>query len=342
MLCRAIAGVTVACAMMMPVRPATADEWIETFADDPLVANRWSVMPGEDSARFTWQAGAPALQARYDTGLPTARLVRPLPLAATPDRSFRARVRFTIAGQGFFAHPNLNAQIAFGFLNTTTTGPDRVGFAPEADAFDLLSVDYYPNVTFFSGPSLGPTIINRNAGQGFFSAIDFSFGAETSLTEPGEPELPHDQPLEADLRYNPLTRQATLRVLDSNGPLPINFGGGLDGDNTTITTRLTGPGFALDAFGLLLWKDTNPLAGGQSTVIAEVTFEEVHVRVIDYGDFDGDADVDGDDLTLMEDCRTPPGVPATTECLRFDSDNDMDVDQSDYGAFQRRRTEELP
>jgi len=69
-------------------------------------------------------------------------------------------------------------------------------------------------------------------------------------------------------------------------------------------------------------------------------------------DFDADGDVDGDDLAVFESCATGPAVPYnpaelpepepgctlapdTNGHIAADFDEDDDVDQSDFGAFQR-------
>lgn len=310
------------------------DGFTESFADDPIQQQRWRVMDGEDVQRFAYESSSAGLKAHYDTGQPTSRLVRPLPRVITQADSFAALVEFTILGQNFYRHPQFNAQIAWGFLNQTTTGPDRAGFSAAARAFDILTVDYYPNITLWGGPSLGPTIIRTNMGQGFYSAIDFAFGSETELAQAGEPDLPKDVRLLADLRYNPRTRRATVRIFRENTPLPINFGGGIDGDNTTISAQLRRDGFAVDAFGLTLWQDTNPASGGATTVRADVVFSEITVLVPGYGDFDGDADIDADDLELFQACRSGPAIPAEPACAGSDADGDGDVDQTDFGFWQ--------
>ena len=63
---------------LLPALLAADDGFVETFDDDPIVAGRWTVMPGEDGARFNYDGGTQTLTAQYDSGLPTARLVRPL------------------------------------------------------------------------------------------------------------------------------------------------------------------------------------------------------------------------------------------------------------------------
>jgi hypothetical protein len=54
------------------------------------------------------------------------------------------------------------------------------------------------------------------------------------------------------------------------------------------------------------------------------------------GDFDGDDDVDADDVAFLNGCSTGPALgPPTCECEIADLDDDEDVDQSDLGLLQR-------
>jgi hypothetical protein len=52
-------------------------------------------------------------------------------------------------------------------------------------------------------------------------------------------------------------------------------------------------------------------------------------------DFDGDGDVDGDDLGYFEGCASAPGIPAAGGCENADLDGDTDVDQADFADFQK-------
>lgn len=52
-------------------------------------------------------------------------------------------------------------------------------------------------------------------------------------------------------------------------------------------------------------------------------------------DFDFDLDVDLDDLTALESCARGPTLRVEGDCQQKDLDRDGDVDQDDFGLFQR-------
>ena len=324
-----------------------AESFDEDFSTDPVAGGRWTLLDGQTD-RFVYDPVAGTLTARYDTALPTARLVRGLQGPVTDRHSFRCETQFELKAPVQWSPEGL-AQIAFGFLHRTLTGPDRTGSpAGDGNAYNVLSLDYFPNVSEWGGPTLSPTIINGDSGVGFLSPITirFVYGQETYLDDPGEAPLPEDTPLTAYLEYAARTRQAVLRVAGPGGLLPINVkgaagaDGGSDGDPTTIITPMGGPGFQLDAFGLLLWQDgwAPPLPGGglATTVKADVIFRRVRVEVDrPYGDFDSDGDVDVNDYAVFQGCFNGAGQPPPETCAGdADSDDDGDVDVNDFARFQ--------
>ena len=317
--------------------PLYADSgFYESFSTDPLATGRWWMMAGENASRFTYQPAEGKVAAAYDSGLPTARLVRSLGRMLDKDDSFLCTVKFAINSTSFHADAFGNAEISFGFLNTNSTGPDRAGFSSAPKAFDVLTWDYFPNENdVFGGPSLAPTIISSSQGQGFFSAIDFVANNETRLDDPGEVDLPKNVQLTAVIRYRGDTRKATLQMYQGSTPLLINASGGLDGDAFTITTPLTDVGFAVNAFGLLLWKDT---WSNQSIVVAGLVYDEIEVVAPEFGDFDRDADVDAEDWGIFQGCQSGPAMAAVESCKPCDADDDGDVDGADFGVFQRNVT----
>lgn len=266
--------------VLCTVRPAGAAVLVsESFTTDPVAGGRAVV--GGDAARFVRSPGDGALSAHYDALLATSRLRWPLGRTLTAADDFRFDVDFTLRSAGFFADPNQFAQIAWGLINAAQTGDDRAGGnAAVADAFNLTTVDYFPNVSpSFGGPTLAPTIIQSDDGSGFFNRFVFLAGSESLLDDAGESPLPLDVPLVASFTWQASTRVAKVRISGPAGPLSINVAGGTaglpggpDGDPTTI--QVTAPptvDFSLDSFALTLWQDSFNTAG--SSLRADVAFD---------------------------------------------------------------------
>lgn len=273
-----VAIILTVCLLQSQMEPASAATLlIEDFAADPVVAGN-AVVEG-DASRFTYAPGA--LTAAYDTALSTAKYRWPLPAHVNESTDFTAIIDFSIASAGFFADPNGFAQLAFGLVNSTTTGDDRAG-GTTADAFDIVTFDYFPNVSpTFGGPSLAPTAILSDNGSGFFGRIKFLSGLEPGLDDEGP--LPLDVSLIALIDYVAATRTITLSMSTAAGPLDINSVGegfavgGLDGNIATIQNVLDpGDVFDTDSFALTLWQDT--FGGGSTTAAADLTFRFIHVE----------------------------------------------------------------
>jgi len=312
----------------------------EQFADDPIAAGRASVTSG-DAARFSRTPNA--LTASYDTSLPTAKLAWPLGATLSSTRSFGLRVRATLLSEGFSADPNRFAQIAFGLVNSATTGDDRAG-GHGGDAFDAVTVDYFPNVSpVFGGPSLGPTVIASDTGASYFSSIQFPFNQEGGLDD--ESPLPLDAPLEYQLDYDADASLLTLRVLADGAALPINVNqpffdpGGFDGDATTIQLPLdAGTLFSVDQFAILLWQDTFLPAGAAPNVRADWRFSEIMVSTPDGavpGDTNDDARVDLEDLNNVRNHFGDAG-PSPGDAFPRDGIvdlNDLNLVRNHFGAM---------
>lgn len=281
--------------------------WTEDFADDPLLAERFAVPVGQDSSRFTYDPSNHLLTVHYDTFLPTAWYLRPLDAAGGHSfgrcSDFQFDVTFRICSTGYFADPFNIAQIGWGLINSQTTGEDRSGGSSGPFAFDVVAFDFFPNVSAFGGPSVGPTIIHSDDGAGFFANIDFAFGAETQIdTAFGDQTIALDTAYTARIVYDADTQTATLTIQQGSQFLAINAAGaggpgGFDGDPATIQTilQIDGP-FTVDTFALTAWQDTsNPF---DSTVIADV--DVMHVAfwgtVQTEGDVNNDGLVDGNDI----------------------------------------------
>lgn len=318
--------------------------WIEQFGDDPVVAGRFAVPPGHNGARFTHDPVGHLLTVHYDTSRPTAWYTRHIDpvggrsLGRCDD--FEFAVQFRIRSAGFFADPLQSAQIGWGLINAQTTGEDRAGGTAGPYAFDVVALDFFPNVSpLFGGPTIGPVVIHSDQGQGFFTAIDFTFGAETRIdTALGDEFIALDAVYTARVAYRAAWQTASLTIAQGQQPLAINTDGaggpgGFDGDAATIQTILSisGP-FDVDTFALTAWQDTfNPF---EASVIADVDIMEIRFFAPDVvkGDLNGDGLVNGADMSLFVETLL---AAAPSPCLvpRADFDENGTVTPADIAGF---------
>ena len=276
----------------------------EDFSTAPALNTKVSVVADNAAARFVYDAVGEFLTARYDTALPTAKMLWDLGMHLDQNSTFGFRIGFQIES---LATTDLG-QIAFGLLNSVTTGNDRPGGeGPSADfanpgsdvndAHDIVTIDYFPfdkssdPVFPFNSRSYTPTLITSDDGDdstSFYDQIFFTASQETLIDDLGEPQnLSVGTKYETELIYSGNDRQATLRLRDASGYLSINAvgvdnppgNGGPDADITTIQVPLNpGQAFSVNAFGLLLWEDTYGF--GASTVTADVVFDGFEVFVV--------------------------------------------------------------
>lgn len=285
--------------------------WTEDFADDPLAAGRFSVPPDHSAGRFTYDAQEQFLIVHYDTVEPTAWYMRPIDLVGgrTLGRydGFEFTVTFRIRSEGFYADPNGFAQIAWGLVNSQTSGDDRAGGSAGPYAYDCATFDFFPNVSpLYGGPTVGPTVIHSDDGEGFFANIDFSFGAETTIdTESGDETILLDTAYTALVAYSGADQTATVTLYQGDYALMINADGdggygGFDGDATTVQTILVidNP-FTVDTFALTAWQDT--YCPGYSSVVADVdvTHIEFFAPEVLLFDMNLDSKVDGRDIATF-------------------------------------------
>jgi len=312
--------------------------WVEDFADDPVLAGRFSIPPGHDPTRFSYDALGQRLTVHYDTFLPTAWYIRPLdPIGGMTfgrDDDFEFSVTFRIGSTDFFADPDHFAQIGWALINSQTTGEDRAGGSSGPFAFDLVGFDFFPNVTAFGGPNMGPAVIHSDDGTGFFSKIDFAFGAETQIDAAfGDETIALDTIYTARVTYDAGGQVATLTIHDGNQFLTINADGaggpgGVDGDVTTIQTflQIAGP-FEADTFALAAWQDTfNPF---DATVIANVDVMRIEFLApgILLGDLNDDGLVDGQDVgALVQTMLSASPDPGAVARGDFNGDTVLDLD----------------
>lgn len=252
--------------------------FLETFADDPIAAGRFALHPDDTlppgaPSPFEYQPETHSLLAHLDTAKPTARLVAPLCRTLTERDSFTFTARIRIRSQGLTQYPCGFAPLSVGLMNSQT-GPDRVGYSGLAASYDVVSIDYFPQLNYdpwspdfcyTTPPTLSSTIMTSEPPDaqygvltGLWRATIFPWNSESELLEPeeapAEPDLPRDTFLTFVLKYQAPTTfsgeqgpyavgRASLTVYQETQALPINEVGDVlpeydDGDASTITTVL--------------------------------------------------------------------------------------------------------
>jgi hypothetical protein len=265
---------------------------------ETLASSDFSSDPG-GGPRFVHN-GDGTLTAKIDTALPTALLIYSFAPGKTLTQNDSFVVTAKLKIENLFADPNGYAQFSFGLMNSVTTGTDRsggIGGTSEGDALDVFSFDYFPNITFFGGPSALNSIItssNPPTQTTVFANTVATFSPETEMDNAGETPLPTGQFLTVTYTFTGATGETVLKILDAGGtPIEINkigdgnLPGGFDGDPTTIQTFLpSGRVFTTDSFALMNWTDSwgaydfgsgtfNP-----TSVSADVTYDSFSVETL--------------------------------------------------------------
>jgi hypothetical protein len=317
-------------AILLPAIKAKSEDinWVENFADDPVVVGRFEIPAGHDAGRFEYDGGGPLLTIHYNSSEPTAWYLRPIdanqPRTLGRCEDFEFTVTFRIRSTGFVADPDSFAQLGWGLINSQTTGEDRAGGSLNGPyAFDTATFDFFPNVsTLFGGPTLGTTITHSDDGNGFFSSFDFPFGPESDIKAAfGDVPPALDTVYMAGVSYDAGAQTATLTLHETSGFLAINTDGGggpggPDSDAATIqTTLFVESPFALDTFALTAWVDTFDFDPLTPSVVADVDVMEIEffARTLIKGDMNRDGRVDGLDIgpfvdTLLSAQPTPCAV----------------------------------
>jgi hypothetical protein len=227
-------------------RPAIASvNFTEDFSSNPFApAGNWSYGIGDNSnTQFVWNASTPStytgdpsgeLDVHLNSSLPTVRFQRPLGVTLTDTNSFTlsAVFSFTITS----APDDQLMQIAFGLVNSSTTGGDRTGSVTNFtsdNVFSSIEFDYYPNVSaIYGGPTLTPTVFGAQAGPGAdaFANIASIFGDASDLGAHtnGITSLPQSVTLQAVLNYDGDTKTMTITMAQVNA----------DGSGTCLNTEL--------------------------------------------------------------------------------------------------------
>lgn len=217
-------------------------------------------LQGADDGRFAWQRGE-GLVVALDSNAPGSRLVAPLGMTLDGSTSFRVEADIVLSDVD--ASPDDFFQLAFGLVNQGSTGLNRTGtslagppfFVDDSDTFDSVEFAYYPNVTFFGGPFLQPTVFGAERGSAFANfAANFGPSADLGDNGPGEiTELPQGVPLRIVLEHDACRQALTTRILDVGGPDPVELATGLQPLDLSFLNA-TGT-FTVDAFAIHAYQD---------------------------------------------------------------------------------------
>ena len=222
-------------------------QMVERFDADPLTGRSRNVFvaEGDVASRFTFLADEPShfpgdhdgtLRVVYDTLLPTARLSTSLGRVLSLDADFDCGAILTIRSDGYFADPNGFSQVTFGLWSAARTGLVRTSFP--SDTFDLIELDYFPNVTSFGGPFLSPTVFGGNVADNAF--FNFSFGSS-------ETTLPLDTPLLVEAHYDSALRRLDVTVGRHAHALTFET---IEGATVSVDLSRIDPTFLVDVAGI--------------------------------------------------------------------------------------------
>jgi hypothetical protein len=333
------------------VAPASGDSpqlaWTEDFATDPVVNNRFSIEPAGAAGRFTYDAGQALLTAHYNTLESTAWYVRPLDPSGIRRLNryddFEFSVTFLVRSEHFDADPEGFAQIAWGLINSQTTGTDRAGGAGGPYAFDCLTSDYFPNISpTWGGPTICPSILYSDDGDGGYPAMSFAQYQE-GLIDFGDETIALDTVNTARVVYDGLSQVVTLTIRQGDRLLSINvvgaggITGGLDGDPTTIQTQVSADQqrvFALDSLALTAWQDSYCVS---ASVIADVEISHIDFSApaVLLGDLNHDGLVNGRDIEPFQQALLS-SEPCAGAVARGDFSGNGSLDLADVQPFVTR------
>jgi hypothetical protein len=223
-------------------RPATAFvRFTESFSSNPFSpAGTWSFGIGDNSNnQFAWTNTPPAyvgdatgeLDVHLNSSLPTVRFQRPLGVTLTDTNSFTLSVIFSFTVTS--APADQDMQIAFGLVNSSTTGGNRTGspgIYTDDNTFSTVEFNYFPNDNPYD-PTLTPTVFGaQKPGLDAFgnSTAIYDYFSELGYHTNGITALPTDVTLQAILNYDGTCKTITLRMGQVNP----------DGSVTTLDTEL--------------------------------------------------------------------------------------------------------
>ncbi len=284
-------SVVVLAAALALGRPAIASvSFIENFSSNPLApAGNWSFGIGDNSnTQFVWNVTAPAyvgdvsgeLDVHLNSSLPTVRFQRPLGVTLTDTNSFTLSTVFSFTVSS--APDDQVMQIAFGLVNSSTTGGDCTGSATNYtsdNVFSTVEFEYFPNVsTLYGGPSLIPTVFGaQEPGYDAFGNSAAIYGPPTNLGDHtnGVTALPQSVTLQAILAYSGATKTLTITMNQVNPDGSLTW---LDTEVPSLNLVANGYDtnfpFVVDSLAIMAYNDGFTDPSGPS-LVADLKFQRL-------------------------------------------------------------------
>lgn len=243
----------------------------------------WSV-EGADDGRFEWRPGG-GVRVTSDSRDASSRLLAPLPFTLDGSTSFRVEVDFVL--EDLDASPVDFFQVSMALVNRATTGLNRTGtalpappwFIDDADVFDAVEFAYFPNVTFFGGPFLQPTVFGAQAGSSAFWNFAANFGSSSDLgdnTGDQASELPLGAPLRVVMNYEACVQSLTTRVFELGRRGPVEIRTGIEPlDLASVNSTGT---FRVDALAINAYHDGGDSDPSTPSLLSRITVERAVVE----------------------------------------------------------------
>lgn len=286
------AGLAIAGLFSSAAESAAGLTLVENFSANPL--GTWTFGIGSNAnAQFIHQPDAPAfagdvggsLKVQFNSSLPTSRLQLPLGFMLGPSTDFTVSAQFSLANVS--APDNQAMQLAFGLVNTATTGGNRTGSpTSSANTFNTVEVDYFPNVSpiYGNGATLTPAIFGAQKNTGnIYANYATIFGSGSDLGDnapPGITALPQNTNLQLTLTYAAGTHAFTLQLsqIAPNGSLTTLVTGVpvLDLDNEA--SYFPAWPFQVNALAIMAYQDGYNTSS-PPTLAADVTFQKLSVSL---------------------------------------------------------------
>lgn len=257
----------------------------DNFSTNPLTSGAWGFGYGSNANnQWNYVSGSDSyLEVALNSALPASKLDLSIGSVLDSATAFRLSVDFSFSV--ISAPEDQYMQMGFGLSHSALTGSTRIG-PGMVDSFNTVEFNYFPNVAFWGGPTLSPSVFGGYTDEGGFGNYSSLFGSDSDLgdnTGGQITELPQDLLLRGILEYDG-AGALTLRVgTVGSGGVFTEFLTGLPVLNLTsggaFDTYDPENGFLLDSISLFSYHDGYTIEESPS-LDAVVRYHQVTLEVI--------------------------------------------------------------